>query len=436
MTTPPRPDHAPTHPAVLHAPARIDADTYHAVRNQTTAITEPLADEDLVVQSMPDASPIKWHLAHTSWFFERFVLQGFDTGYRPFDERYEFLFNSYYNSVGPQHCRPARGLLSRPTVREVGEYRRAVDAAVVSLLERRGDDPALRRVMRIGFEHERQHQELMLTDLKHLFSSNPLLPAAYPARAGEGAPADLPPTTWRSFDAGITHAGADAGDGSCFDNETPRHRVFLEPFEIADRPVTNAEYLAFIEDGGYRRHACWLSLGWSTVQSLGWTHPLYWYRDGDAWKQYTLAGPADLRPDEPVCHLSYFEADAYARWAGARLPTEFEWEHAASNQPLDGVIAEEQRYHPAPIDQADTGPVRFFGDVWEWTASAYAPYPGYEPTRGALGEYNAKFMCNQYVLRGGSCASPRSQARLHYRNFFPPDARWQFAGLRLARTSS
>ncbi|WP_236254570.1 ergothioneine biosynthesis protein EgtB [Mucisphaera calidilacus] len=407
---------------------------FRAVRQQTQAIAEPLAPEDMVIQSMTEASPMKWHLAHTSWFFERFVLRDFVHGYVSPEETYDYLFNSYYNTVGPQHCRPRRGMLSRPTVEQVFAYRRFVDDAVIKLLERCDEDVELRRIMTIGLNHEQQHQELMLTDVKHVLSGNPLLPAVYPSPRDGTAIGTIPETGWRRFNAGVVRVGANPDDGFRFDNECPRHRVFLEPFEIADRPVTNHEYLAFVESGGYEQHQHWLSMGWATVQDQGWRHPIYWYREDGRWRQYTLHGPVDLRLDEPVCHLSYFEADAYARWVGARLPTEFEWEQAAADQALDGVIADEQRYHPAPLDPRETQPTRFFGDVWEWTGSSYTPYPGYRPPDGALGEYNGKFMCNQYVLRGGSCATARSQARLTYRNFFPPESRWQFAGLRLART--
>jgi len=410
------------------------AQRYTAARAQTQAIAAPLAPEDMVIQSMTEASPIKWHLAHTTWFFERFVLRDFLPNYTPPHASYDYLFNSYYNTVGPMHCRPNRGQLSRPTVREIYDYRRFVDEQIHALLERGSDDDRLAEVMTIGINHEQQHQELMVTDLKHMLSGNPLLPGVYESPEDGGEPADLPETGWQSFEAQLVHIGADESVGFSYDNERPRHRVFLEPFSIANRPVSNRAFLAFIQDGGYERHDLWLSMAWDTVQREGWSHPVYWYRDGERWMQYTLAGPRELRLDEPVCHISYFEADAYARWRDARLPTEFEWELAAQDRPLDGVIADERRFHPAPLDPRETQPARFFGDVWEWASSSYEPYPGFTTPPGALGEYNGKFMCNQYVLRGGSCATARSQARLTYRNFFPAESRWQFAGLRLARS--
>ena len=393
----------------------------------------PLAVEDTVVQSMPDASPAKWHLAHTAWFFERFVLRAFDPGYTPRHEGYDVLFNSYYNAIGPQHCRPRRGVLSRPTLDEVYGYRRRVEERVAALLDA-GGGGELEGVVEVGIQHEKQHQELIVTDIKHALSSNPMLPAPYAVGDDEGEPGTLGEAGWRGFGGGVARLGATGGDGFRFDNEFPPHRVFLEPFEIADRPVSNGEYRAFIEDGGYERAEWWLSLGWATVREGGWRCPMYWFKKDGGWHQYTLhRGVVPLREDEPVCHLSYFEADAYARWAGARLPTEAEWEHAAADRPLDGVVGEEGRFHPSALDPSEASASRFFGDVWEWTSSSYGPYPGYAPPPGAIGEYNGKFMCNQYVLRGGSCATPRAQARLTYRNFFPPEARWQFAGLRLAR---
>jgi len=427
-----------THRTAAHATDRTErtpARRYEQTRAATEALAAPLEPEDTVVQSMPDASPIKWHLAHTTWFFERFVLRAFDDAYRSPNDTYDYLFNSYYNAVGPQHCRARRGVVSRPTLDEVFGYRRHVDDRVRRLIARDPHDQRLRSTMEIGLQHEKQHQELIVTDIKHALSSNPLLPAPYASdeREPDGRPLPRPP--WIAHDETVARVGTDDPTPPRFDNETPAHRVFLEPFEIASRPVTNAEYLAFIEDGGYRRPELWLSLGWSTVERDRWACPMYWFRDdAGRWRQYTMhRGVTALREDEPVCHLSYFEADAYARWAGARLPTEAEWEHAASALPLDGVIAEERRFHPAPLDHKENHPTRFFGDLWEWTSSSYGPYPGYQPPDGALGEYNGKFMCNQYVLRGGSCATPREQARLTYRNFFPPDARWQFSGLRLAR---
>ncbi|MCC6681403.1 MAG: ergothioneine biosynthesis protein EgtB [Phycisphaeraceae bacterium] len=412
------------------------AERLRQTRQDTLALIEPLAVEDMVIQSMTEASPVKWHLAHTTWFFERFVLREFLPSYTPSNDIYNYLFNSYYVAAGPRHCRPCRGMLSRPTVEQVLAYRRHVDESLEQLLDRVADNSALETRLLLGINHEWQHQELMLTDVLHMFSRNPMLPAVFPLPVGNGPPSELDETRWSRFGGEMVAIGAGPGEGFRFDNEQPRHRRFLEPYEIAHRPVTNAEYVAFIEDGGYQQHELWLSMGWDSISEQGWQCPLYWYREDGRWKQYTLAGPVDLRPDEAVCHLSYFEADAYARWSKARLPTEFEWEHAAALLPLDGVVADEGRYHPAVLDPRDTQPTRCFGDVWEWTSSSYAPYPGYAPPSGVLGEYNGKFMCNQYVLRGGSCVTPRAQARLTYRNFFPPESCWQFAGLRLARSVS
>ena len=411
---------------------------YRAIRAFTENLCTPLAIEDYGVQSMPDASPTKWHLAHTSWFFETFVLKRVAAAYRVFHPSYEGLFNSYYNSIGEQFPRPRRGLLSRPTVDEVYRYRRHVDESMTALL----DEPASRTgetaaVIELGLQHEQQHQELMLTDLKHLFSANPLYPV-YRARQNvtSGTPPALAalPLAWVHFPGGLHEVGHSA-EGFAFDNETPRHRVFLEPFALAARLVTNGEFAAFIDDGGYERPELWLSDGWDTARREGWKAPLYWQRRAPGWTVFTLAGLCGLEPAEPVCHVSYYEADAFARWAGARLPTECEWEVAAAAAPVAGNFVESGRFHPAPLvsDSRPGIPAQLFGDVWEWTRSAYAPYPGYRQPEGALGEYNAKFMSSQMVLRGGSCASPQSHLRASYRNFFPPSARWQFMGLRLAR---
>lgn len=416
-------------------PAPTLIDRYRSVRSATEWIVEPLEVEDYVVQSMPDVSPAKWHLAHTTWFFETFVLATHDGDrHRPFDPDFGYLFNSYYESVGDRHARPRRGLLTRPTVARVLEYRRHVDDRMVALLER-GDDVLgeLAPVVELGLHHEQQHQELLLTDLLHVFSVNPLDPACRALPELVDVPAR--PLTWTRFDEGVRRIGVDpATAGFHFDNEAPRHRVYLEPFELADRPVTNAEYLAFVEDGGYGKPTLWLSEGWARVQTEGWEEPLHWRRGSGGWRRMTLGGLVELEPQAPVCHLSYYEADAFARWAGARLPTEFEWETAAAGRPVEGHLFDptnDPRLRPAPGHGA--GLRALFGDVWEWTSSSYAPYPGYRPTEGALGEYNGKFMCNQYVLRGGSCATPVGHVRPTYRNFFPAHSRWQFAGLRLAR---
>ncbi len=401
---------------------------FREVRTMSMSLAAPLAPEDMVVQSMPDASPTKWHLAHTTWFFEALVLR---PGTPWYDPGFPYLFNSYYNSLGEQFPRPRRGLITRPTVAEVERYRRHVDDAIAGLVAAMTEQELARLgpVIEIGTHHEQQHQELILTDIKHALAQNPLRPA-YRARESEGHP-EPPPTGWTAYGEGI-HTVGHAGTGFAYDNEGPRHRVLLPGFEIAERPVANAEVLAFIEDGGYRRPELWLSEGWSAVQREGWAAPLYFERRDGRWWHFTLAGPAPVDPAEPACHLSYYEADALARWAGARLPTEFEWEVAAATAATDGTFLESGRHHPAPLPAAG-GPRGFFGDVWQWTSSSYAPYPGYRAGDGALGEYNGKFMCNQYVLRGGSCATPRSHIRLTYRNFWAPHTRFQFSGCRLAR---
>ncbi len=405
---------------------------YRAVRATSERLCAPLSPEDATAQSMPDASPVKWHLAHTSWFFETFVLEPGVPGYRVLDPAYRVLFNSYYNAVGEQHARPERGLVTRPGLAEVIAYRRHVDAHLTRWLEGEGVPAALRSVVELGLHHEQQHQELILTDLKHLLSRSPIHPA-YRETAPEPVGA-VPELDWHAFEAGLSSVGHE-GPGFHFDNEGPAHRVFLEAFELASRPVSNGEWLAFMEDGGYARPELWLSDGWTAVQERGWRAPLYWWREGQRWWVHTLAGLRPVRPDEPVTHVSLYEAFAYASWAGARLPTEAEWEVAAAAVPVKGNFLENERFHPAPLPHGSVpdGPAQLFGDVWEWTSSAYAPYPGYRPPAGALGEYNGKFMCNQLVLRGGSCVTPTSHIRATYRNFFYPDARWQFSGVRLAR---
>jgi ergothioneine biosynthesis protein EgtB len=399
------------------------AQRYKAIRDVSLALAAPLSAEDCALQSMPDASPVKWHLAHTTWFFETFVLEG-RRGYRPFDPAYRVLFNSYYNAVGEKHPRPERGMLSRPGLDEVLAYRRHVDAAMA-----KADESDL---IELGMHHEQQHQELILTDLKHLLSRNPLQPAyhrQWPLTVIRPGPA-----RWIGFEGGLREIGHE-GDGFCFDNETPRHKVWLEPFEIASHPVTHGDFLDFVDDGGYRRPELWLAAGWDAAQSRGWRAPQYWrYRDG-AWRTFTLHGESIVDRNTPVCHVSLYEADAYARWAGARLPGETEWEIAAAGAPLEGNFMESGALHPlaAREQPAEGALAQAFGDVWEWTRSEYGPYAGYRPAAGAVGEYNGKFMSGQYVLRGGSCATPQSHIRATYRNFFPPDARWQFSGLRLAR---
>jgi len=405
---------------------------YFDVRAASLRLIAPLSTEDCQVQSMPDVSPTKWHLAHTTWFFETFVLERWQDSFRPFQDSYRVLFNSYYQTVGEQYPRPQRGLLSRPPLDEVLEYRGHVDEAVGRLLESRAGDAELERTVELGLHHEQQHQELILTDIKHVLSQNPTAPAYAPAPVAR--PAVAPVQSWLSFDGGIHWVGHE-GNGFSFDNERPCHRCIIEPFELAACPVTNSEFATFIDDGGYRRPDLWLSDGWATVASEGWTAPLYWSGSASDREHFTLHGRRPLRGDEPVSHLSYYEADAYARWAGARLPTEQEWEVAAAGLPIVGNFVEDGAFHPQPAQSA-AAPAQLYGDVWEWTASPYSPYPGYQPPAGALGEYNGKFMCNQFVLRGGSCVTPGSHIRRTYRNFFPPPARWQFSGVRLARNVS
>ena len=414
-------------------PGSVLAD-YRSVRAFSEELCRPLVTEDYVIQSMDDVSPIKWHLGHVSWFFETFLLAPENTGYEPFHPGFSFIFNSYYNAVGDRHPRPSRGLLARPTVVEVLAYRRHVDRHVTKLLANSHAVDAQRAatVAAIGLHHEQQHQELMVTDFKHVFGINPLHPAYRPAPVvGSGT---LQTTlSWVACEGGL-HWFGHAGPGFAFDNEGPRHQRFLQPYRLADRLVTNGEYLQFMADGGYRRPELWLSDGWDAVNRQGWDAPLYWSRDGNDWRQSTLSGVRPVAPAEPVVHVSYFEADAYARWTGARLPTEFEWEAAAAEvTPAAEAanFAEQMAFHPRRCPHG-VGVRQMFGDAWEWTASDYAPYPGYRPAPGALGEYNGKFMCSQHVLRGGSCATPRSHIRATYRNFFPPDKRWQFSGIRLA----
>jgi ergothioneine biosynthesis protein EgtB len=406
-----------------------------ATRQATEALVAGLTPEDQNLQSMPEASPAKWHRAHTSWFFETFVLAEHLPGYRVFHPAFAELFNSYYNGVGRQHPRPRRALLSRPTADTVTEYRAHVDTALETLLGNADADGLARLapLLELGLAHEQQHQELILTDLKHAFSFNPLAPALGTAPApGDG---DMPAVGWIGHDGGIIEIGAE-GSAFCFDNETPRHRMLIDrSFEMADRTVSCGEYLEFIDDGGYREPLLWLADGWSWLQREAIDAPLYWQRDqktGDAgWSMFTLSGRRALDRCQPVCHLSFYEAAAFAAWAGVRLPTEFEWEAVAAGHERDGQFADSGCFHPQPIHR-DAGP-GLYGGVWEWTASSYAPYPGFRPAGGAIGEYNGKFMANQMVLRGGSCASPVDHVRASYRNFFYPPDRWQFSGLRLAR---
>jgi ergothioneine biosynthesis protein EgtB len=407
---------------------------YHQVRQFTERLCHPLVTEDYVIQAMPDVSPPKWHLAHTSWFFETFILGSASPDYRLLDASYAYLFNSYYVAAGERHCRPKRGLLSRPTVDEVYRYRAYVDQQMTAFLEGLHGEKLERwsPVVELGLHHEQQHQELLLTDVKYNFACNPLRPA-YVTRAIPTHAAAIGLLGWVRFSEGLYWIGHD-GQEFAFDNESPRHRSFVGPFELASRLITNGEYLAFIADRGYERPELWLSMGWDTVERERWHAPLYWEQRDGSWWMMTLAGMQPVREADPVCHVSYYEADAYARWAEARLPTEVEWEVAAVPLPINGNFVEHQTFHPVPISQTAGLPAQMFGDVWEWTQSHYSPYPGYTAPAGALGEYNGKFMANQFVLRGGSCATSVSHIRSTYRNFFPADARWQFMGIRLART--
>jgi ergothioneine biosynthesis protein EgtB len=404
---------------------------YRAVRARSLELTRGLTAEDQQVQSMPDVSPAKWHLAHVTWFFETFLLQPELAGYKAFDRAFGFLFNSYYEQVGERHPRPRRGLLSRPSLDDVLAYRAHVDEAMDRLIAGAGSLGAgewerVAALVELGLNHEQQHQELILMDIKHVFWTNPLSPAYQPGRAAPRGKA--PALEWLDFDGGLVEIGHD-GQGFAFDNEGPRHKTWLEPFRLASRLATCGEYLAFIEDGGYARPELWLSDGWAAVLAEGWTAPLYWRAD-DGWLLFTLSGMKRLDPDEPVCHLSYYEADAFARWSGARLPTEAEWETAADGAAPSGNLAEARAFHP----KAAPGPglQQMIGDLWEWTMSPYVAYPRYRPPQGAVGEYNGKFMSGQMVLRGGAAITPDDHIRASYRNFFPPGARWAFSGVRLA----
>jgi ergothioneine biosynthesis protein EgtB len=404
---------------------------FRDVRATSIALIGPLSSEDCALQSMPEASPAKWHLAHTTWFFETFVLEKHRPGRKPFDPAFRVLFNSYYNAVGDKHPRPERGMLSRPSLAEVLGYRASIDEELARALVEGSLAPALAALVELGLHHEQQHQELLLTDVKHLLSRNPVKPAYQ--KAWPLTPVHLGTREWMRV-AGGRHEIGHAGEHFHYDNEAPRHAVWLEDFEIASLPVTHGEFLAFIEDGGYRRPELWLSPGWDLVCARGWQAPLYWERLDSRWRTFTLHGMAPIEPHAPVCHVSFFEADAYARWAGARLPTEAEWEVAAG-APREGNFLESRMLHPLALREPPaTGELsQAYGDTWEWTRSDYAPYPGFRTAAGAVGEYNGKFMCGQYVLRGGSCVTPRSHIRATYRNFFPPEARWQFSGVRLAR---
>jgi ergothioneine biosynthesis protein EgtB len=396
---------------------------FEQVRQRSVHLAEPLSSEDCCAQSMPDASPVKWHLAHTTWFFETFILEPREADWRPFHPAFRMLFNSYYNGVGDKHPRAQRGLLTRPGFDEVLAWRRDVDARIARLLQEAPDDAGLAALVELGMQHEQQHQELILTDLKHLLAQNPLYPAYLDSALPESCPAGA--LVWLDFDGGLAEIGH-RGKGFCFDNELPRHQQYVAPFQLASRLVTNGEYLEFVEAGGYRDPGLWLSEGWDRVCSGEIAQPLYWRERDGRWLEFTLHGLQPVDPARPVTHVSLYEADAYARWRGARLPTEAEWEFAAR----DVAIACGDLH---PRAAGSDGLTQMFGECWQWTGSSYAPYPGYAPAAGALGEYNGKFMVNQYVLRGSSCATPHGHARTSYRNFFPAGARWQFTGIRLAR---
>jgi ergothioneine biosynthesis protein EgtB len=410
-------------------PGEALAAQYRRVRATTVALAAPLSPEDQVVQTMAEVSPTKWHAAHVTWFFEQFCLAQHDRDYRPYDERFHHLFNSYYYTVGEMHSRRQRGLLSRPTVAEIEIYRASVDDAMQRLLAKRGDDPEVAFLVTLGLNHERQHQELMLTDIKHVLSVNPLGPA-YRTDLAKPPPGDAGNLRFHAQRGGEREIGA-SGDSFCFDNETPRHRVLVEDHALASRPVTNREYRQFIDSGGYRDPALWLSDGWARVNEAGWNRPLYWSPDLE--REFTLGGWREIDPHAPVAHVSFYEAAAFATWAGARLPTEAEWELAAAQQAVEGNLLESGYLHPAATAAPFAKFAQLFGDVWEWTASSYRPYPGFRPLAGSLGEYNGKFMCNQMVVRGGSCVSAADHIRATYRSFFYPHDRWQFLGFRLAK---
>lgn len=427
-------------------PTTLDATTLTArfdeVRAHTERLAAPLSPEDQTVQSMPDVSPTKWHRAHVTWFFETFVLSGHEPGFAPFQDRYWFLFNSYYESLGPRYARPDRGLVTRPGAHDVGVYRGNVDDRMRDLVATL-DDGTLEKLaptIELGFHHEQQHQELLLMDIKHVLSRNPLEPVYAGTRREHCEPDAM---GWVDVAGGLVEVGHE-GDGFSFDNELPRHRQWLEPYRVADRLVTNAEWLEFMADGGYERHELWLSDGWARVAADGWRAPLYWAEHDGVWLEHTLNGTWPVNPGLPVSHVSFYEAEAYATWAGKRLPTEAEWEHAVVADDQDravtpgGDVADLDHYHPGPAPASVGGPGRghrlrqVYGDCWEWTASAYLPYPGFQPPEGAIGEYNGKFMSNQMVLRGGCALTPPGHSRATYRNFFPPAARWALSGVRLA----
>lgn len=411
---------------------RFIAEKFKEVRGFTEYLVEPLETEDLVIQAMENTSPTKWHLAHTSWFFETFVFKKYSSSFKSLHPQYAYLFNSYYLQTGVPFKRSSRGLLSRPTVKEVFAYRTYVNEQMNNFINncdaKTWEDAA--KVIEIGMNHEQQHQELILTDIKYLLAQNPLLPVYREKPTIKKT--SVKPINWIAFKEGVIEIGNE-GNEFTYDNEHPKHKTFVQNFKLANRLITNGEYLEFINDDGYKRSELWLDEGWAKVNSEEWEAPLYWFiRDGN-WMNYTFSGVREIDLNEPVTHISYFEADAFARWKGARLPTEQEWEHACGNRPIEGNFVDNKEFHPVPLSKSEEHLAQMFGDVWEWTSSSYNAYPGYEPLPGALGEYNGKFMANQYVLRGGSCATSKSHIRKTYRNFFHTNARWQFTGIRLAK---
>lgn len=415
-----------THSAIDDQALSTLAGIYSDVRGTTEELAAPLSPEDQTVQSMPDVSPTKWHRAHTTWFFETFLLEPSLPGYEAFDCHYAYLFNSYYESLGSRHPRPSRGLLSRPSAAEIGAYRAFVDDAMQRLIKGTQHDDVL-GLVELGVNHEQQHQELLLMDIKHVLSQNVPQPAYGFCQNDQIADCAYVPSARHERDGGLYEIGH-PGDAFTFDNELPRHTTYLRPFAVDSRPVVCKEWIEFIEDDGYSRAELWFSDGWATCQAQGWEAPLYWYKEGDSWHYYTLKGPRPVRGSEPVCHVSYYEADAFARWKGARLPSEAEWEIVAESSASDGNFMDTSVVHPQPVGAQSS----MYGDVWQWTSSPYGSYPGFKPAGGAVGEYNGKFMVNQFVLRGGCCVTPPDHVRSTYRNFFPPSARWPFTGLRLA----
>jgi len=431
---------------IADARTTVTIANYQQVRNETEALAAPLSPEDQMIQSMDDVSPTKWHRAHITWFFETFLLTPHLPGYELFDEAFGFLYNSYYEAVGARHPRSERGNVSRPSSSEVAAYRNHVDEAmnrlITDVIPAHPDGEAISDLVRLGLHHEQQHQELLLMDIKHVLSTNAAMRPKFhePTDCASTDSAGVGPVGWVDYDGGLVeigHPGFDAGLDETrafhFDNEGPRHQHFLAPYRLADRLVTNGDWLAFMADDGYHNTSNWLSAGWATITTEDWEAPMYWEATESGWHVHTLHGFVPVDPSEPVCHVSYFEADAYARWAGVRLPTEAEWEHAAHDLEPVGNTAGAGVFHPKPVTAASGGhPRQMFGDVWEWTSSSYSAYPGFRPAPGAVGEYNGKFMVNQYVLRGGCCATPDGHVRATYRNFFPTDSRWMFSGLRLA----